>query len=138
MRLTPVVSALGGVASSVISGLLDVKASVALGSPHGDNRDESGAWAADRRGREAVRPPLVVGAGRAQPDRRGRCRRPLLLGLRRQALPRLRLAARQRLDGAPPRAARPRDQGAGGEALPDRPADGERAALDARAPARRG
>ena len=59
-----------------------------------------------------------------------------LLGLRREALPRLRVAARQRLD-------RPRapegdrgDQGAGGEAVHDRPADGNRAALDARADAR--
>src|ERR1700730_4394037 len=92
MRLTPVVWATGGVASSVISYLLDVAVSVALGSPHGDDRDEPGARTADRGGRKAVRPALLVGAGRAQPDRRGRCGRPLLLGLRRQALSRLCLA----------------------------------------------
>ena len=55
-----------------------------------------------------VRPPLVVGAGRGQPDpRRGR-RGPLLLGLRRQALPRLRVAARQPLARAPAPEARRR------------------------------
>src|SRR2546430_1769647 len=48
----------------------------------GHDRDESRARTADRRGREALRPPLVVGAERAQPDP-GRGRRgPLLLGLR--------------------------------------------------------
>ena len=106
--------------------------------PDGDRRGHRAARRADRRGREALRPPLVVRPGRDQPDP-GRGRRgPLLLGLRRQALPRLRLAARQRLDRAPAPEDRRRDQGAGRPALHDRPADGDRAALGARAPARRG
>ena len=63
-----------------------------------------------------VRPLLVVGAGRDQPDR-GRGRRgPLLLGLRRQALPRLRLAARQRQHRPPAPEDRRGDQGAGRQA----------------------
>ena len=91
---------------------------------HGPN-DTLCAWrrlrrttsSGSRSGRgEAVRPPLLVGAERDQPaPRRGRGG-PLLLGLRRQALPRLRLAARQRLDRAPAPEARRRDQGAGGQA----------------------
>ena len=52
--------------------------------------------------------------------------------LRRQALPRLRVAARQRVDRPPAPEARRRDQGTGGQAVHDRPADGDRAALDAR------
>ena len=81
-------------------------------------------------GREGVRPPLLVGAERDQPDPGRRRRGPPLLGLRGQALPRLRLAARQRLDRLRAPEADRRDQGAGGEALHDRPADGDRAALD--------
>ena len=110
----------------------------AVSSDRGDPRDQQRARPAGRRRRQAVRPPLLVGAGRAQPDPRGRRRGPLLLGLRRQALPRLRVAARQRLDRPPASEARGRDQGAGRQALHDRPADGDRGALDARAPARRG
>ena len=83
----------------------------------------SGAWRPSRTntalGQQIVedakrlRPLLVVGAGRDQPDR-GRGRRgPLLLGLRRQALPRLRLAARQRLDRLRPPEGGRGDQGAG-------------------------
>ncbi len=101
---------------------------VALG-PRGDDRDELRARRADQGRREALRPPLLVGAGRAQPDPGRRRRGPLLLGLRRQALPRLRVAARQRLDRPPAPEARRGDQGAGRQALHDRPADGDRAAL---------
>ena len=75
--------------------------SVALGSGDGDRRVEQRAGPADRRGREGVRPPFVVGAGRGQPDPGRRRRGPLLLGLRRQALPRLRVAARQPLARPP-------------------------------------
>ena len=80
----------------------------------------------------------MVGAERDRPDPRGRRRRPPLLGLRRQALPRLRLAARQRLDRLRASEADRGDQGAGREALHDRAADGDGATLTARAPARRG
>ena len=80
----------------------------------------------------------MVGAGLARPDRRRGRRGTLLLGLRRQALPRLRVAARQRLDRPPAPEGGRGDQGAGRQALHDRPADGDRAALDARAAARRG
>ena len=86
----------------------------------------------------SARPLLVVGAGRDQPDR-GRGRRgPPLLGLRRQALPRLRLAARQRLDRLRPPEGGRGDQGAGRDARDDRAADGDRVALAAREAARRG
>ena len=67
-----------------------------------------------------------------------RRRGPLLLGRRRQSLPRLRLTARQRLDRPPAPEGRRRDQGAGGQADDDRPADGARGALRARAAAGRG
>ena len=94
--------------------------------------------AADRRGREGVRPLLVVGTEPDQPDRGRGCGRPALLGLRRQALPRLRLPARQRQHRPPASENRPGDQGPGRPALHDRPADGERVALAARADARGG
>ena len=84
-----------------------------VGSGHGDDGEQLSARAADRRGREEARPLLVVGAGRDQPDR-GRGRRgQALLGLRRQAVPRLRVAARQRLDRLRPPEGRRGDQGAG-------------------------
>ena len=90
------------------------------------------------RRREALRPPLVVGALAARPDPdRGR-RGPLLLGLRRQALPRLRVPARQRLARPPASEGHRGDQGAGGAALHDRADDGEREALRAGAAPRRG
>src|SRR5581483_7050000 len=82
----------------------------------------------DERGRGRTRPgrrpqlphPLVVGAVRPlAPARRGRGG-PLLLGLRRQALPRLRLSARQRLDRAPAPQGGGRDQGAGRPPVHDR------------------
>ena len=57
------------------------------------------------------------------------CRGPVLLGLRRQALPRLRLAARQRQHRPPAPEDHRGDQGAGRQAVHDRPADGERVAL---------
>ena len=53
----------------------------------------------------------------------------LFLGLRRQPLPGLRLAARQRLDRPPAPEGRRGDQGAGRPALHDRAADGDRRAL---------
>ena len=93
---------------------------------------------ADPGARQAVRPPLLVGAGPDQPARRRGRRGPLLLGLRRQPLPRLRLAARQRLDRPPAPEGRRGDQGAGRQAAHDRAADGARDALRARAAARRG
>ena len=62
----------------------------------------------------------------------------LLLGLRREALPRLRLAARQRQHRAPAPEDRRGDQGAGGQAVHDRAADGERVALPPRPAARGG
>ena len=92
----------------------------------------------DRRGREGVRPLLVVGAGPDQPDRGRRRRGTSLLGLRREALPRLRLTARQPQHRAPASEDHPGDQGSGRPALHDRPADGERVALAARADARGG
>ena len=55
----------------------------------------------------------MVDAERDQPDRGCRRRGSLLLGLRRQALPRLRVAARQRLDRPRPPEGRGGDQGAG-------------------------
>ena len=51
-----------------------------LGSGDGNRRDEPGARAADRRGREALRPLLVVGAGRDLPDRGRRRRGPATSG----------------------------------------------------------
>ena len=93
---------------------------------------------ADRRGREGVRPLLVVDAGRDQPDR-GRWRRgALLLGLRGEALPRLRVAARQRQHRPPAPEDHRGDQGAGRQALHDRAADGLGVALAPRAAARGG
>ena len=71
-----------------------------------------------------------------RPDPDCRRRGPLLLGLRRQAVPRLRVAARQRLARTPAPEGRRRDQGAGGAPLHDRADDGERAPLRARAAAR--
>ena len=65
-------------------------------------------------------------------------RGPPLLGLRRQALPRLRLAARQRQHRPPAPEDHPGDQGSGRQALHDRAADGERVALAARPDAGRG
>ena len=79
-------------------------------------RDGSRSRRADRRGREGVRPLLVVDAGCDQPDRGRRRRGALLLGLRRQALPRLRLTARQRQHRPPAPEDHRRDQGAGGQA----------------------
>ena len=70
---------------------------------------------------DAINPIAVAGGGGA-----------LLLGLRRQALPRLRVAARQREHRAPAPEDRRGDQGAGRQALHDRAADGERVALAAR------
>ena len=105
---------------------------------HGDRSRRIRSWRADQGGREGVRPPLLVGAERDQPDPGRRRGGPPLLGLRRQALPRLRVAARQRLDRLPASEAHRGDQGAGRAALHDRAADGDRAALAARAPARRG
>ena len=92
----------------------------------------------DRRGREGVRPLLVVDAGRDQPDRGRRRRGPLLLGLRGEALPRLRLTARQRQHRPPAPEDHRRDQGAGGSALHDRAADGLGVALAPRPSARGG
>ncbi len=80
----------------------------------------------------------MVGAGRDRADRGRRRRRAVLLGLRGQALPRLRVAARQRQHRSPAPEDRRGDQGAGRQALHDRAADGERVALAPRAPARRG
>ncbi len=117
---------------------LHLHSSEPVRSGHGHDRDQSAARAADRRGCEALRPLLLVGAGRDLADR-GRGRRgSLLLGLRRQALPRLRLAARQRLDRLRPPEDRRGDQGAGRDARDDRPADGDRVALAPRQAARRG
>ena len=103
-----------------------------------DGRSRPEPRRADRRGREGVRPLLVVDTGRDQPDRGRRRRGPLLLGLRRQALPRLRVAARQRQHRPPAPEDHRGDQGAGGQALHDRPADGDRVALAARPAARGG
>ena len=75
----------------------------------------------------------MVGAGRDQPDRGRRRRGSLLLGLRRQALPRLRLAARQRQHRAPAPEDRRGDQGAGRQAVHDRAADGDRSRVRASA-----
>ena len=80
----------------------------------------------------------MVDAGRDQPDRGRRRRGPLLLGLRREALPRLRVAARQRQHRPPAPEDHRGDQGAGGQALHDRAADGVGVALAARAAARGG
>ena len=66
-----------------------------VGFARGHDRDQPAAGRPDQGGREGVRPPLLVGAERDRPDSRRRCRGPPLLGLRRQALPRLRLAARE-------------------------------------------
>ena len=103
-----------------------------------DSRDESHGSGADPRRRPRLPHPLVVGAVRAQAACRRRRGGPVLLGLRRQALPRLRFAARQRLHRPPAPARHPGDQGPGRQALHDRPADGERQAVGARPPHRRG
>ena len=104
----------------------------------GHRRGEPEPRCPDRRGREGARPLLLVGAEPDQPDRGRRRRGPSLLGLRRQALPRLRLTARQRQHRPPAPEDHPGDQGPGRPALHDRPADGERVALAARPDARRG
>ena len=80
----------------------------------------------------------MVGAGRDQPDRGRRRRGSLLLGLRGQALPRLRVTARQRQHRPPAPEDHRGDQGAGRQALHDRAADGVGVALAPRAAARGG
>src|SRR5439155_488327 len=75
---------------------------------------------AGRRGREGVRPPLVVRTERAAAHSGRRRGGTPLLGLRREPVPRLRIAARQRLDRPPASQDRRCDQGAGREALHDR------------------
>ena len=114
------------------------RASEAKERGDGHRRGEPEPRSRDRRGREGVRPLLVVGAGPDQPDRGRRRRGPSLLGLRREAVPRLRLAARQRQHRPPAPEDHPGDQGPGRPALHDRPADGERVALAARPDARGG
>ena len=76
---------------------------------------------------DAINPIAVAGA-------EGR----YLLGLRREALPRLRVAARQRQHRPPAPEDHRGDQGAGRQAGDDRPADGLGVALAPRAPARGG
>ena len=115
---------------------LEERAMATIETDPSEHRPESGR--ADRRRREGARPLLVVGAERDQPDRGCRRRGSALLGLRRQALPRLRLAARQRQHRPPAPEDHPGDQGSGRQAVHDRPADGERVALGARPAARRG
>ena len=100
------------------------------------HRPESGR--ADRRRREGACSLLVVGAERDQPDRRCRGRGSALLGLRRQALPGFRVAARQRQHRPSAPEDHPGDQGSGRQAVHDRAADGERVALAARPDAGRG
>ncbi len=131
------ITLIGG--SSVLTPV--IASSGTLGSAERDNdcrRSEPEPRCADRRGREGVRPLLLVDAGRDKPDRGRRCRGPVLLGLRRQALPRLRVTARQRQHRPPAPEDHRGDQGAGRQALHDRAADGERVALAPRPDARRG
>ena len=81
---------------------------------------------------------LLERAGRDQPDRRRAGRGQIFLGLRRQSLSRLCVAARQRLDRPLASEGDPGDQGSGRQARHDRAADGDRVALPAREAAGRG
>src|SRR5262249_4016058 len=109
-----------------------------VGSPDGPRRCKPAGRGADPRARQALRPALVVGAERDQPAAGRRGRGSLLLGLRRQPLPRLRLAAGQRLYRPPAPEGGRRDQGAGRPPVHDRPGHGRGEPLRARAPTRGG